>query len=75
MVRALLRFGSENFDLLEILRRGPDAWNQWREKNPNQEINLSGADLSGADLHGADLHNAKLSSAKLNGADLRSADL
>ena len=53
-------------------------FNQWREEQPDSDINLSGADLSGADLRGAklswaDLRGAKLSWADLSGADLRGA--
>lgn len=30
MVRTGIGISSGNLDLLEILLRGPDAWNQWR---------------------------------------------
>ena len=39
---------------------GIKRWNEWREKNPNDDILLDGADLSGWYLEGADL-NAWLS--------------
>ncbi len=60
-------------------------WNLWRAKNPQQVVDLSGAnlseaplsgaDLSGADLSGADLSRAMLIGAYLIGADLSRADL
>ncbi len=45
---------------LEILKRGVDAWNRWREKNYGLSIDLSGADLRDANLRGADLSGANL---------------
>jgi uncharacterized protein YjbI with pentapeptide repeats len=68
-----------------MLRQGSDAWNAWREGNPDitpdlSEADLSEADLSRADLRGANLNRAhfdgaNLSEADLSGADLRRADL
>lgn len=55
---------------LSLLRRDSDAWNAWREQNPDLR-----PDLSGADLHGADLLGAKLNGAELTHADLTHADL
>ena len=75
---------------LEILKSGVEAWNKWREANPDERVDLRSADLRGADLRGADLRganlyranliradliNAYLSGATLRGADLSSADL
>jgi len=50
-------------------------WNQWRDKNPDVLINLSGANLYGANLYGADLRGADLYDADLSGVDLSGADL
>jgi uncharacterized protein YjbI with pentapeptide repeats len=54
-----------NDEHVAMLRKGVDAWNEWRRQNlpllfqPDfAEANLSGADLSGAVLSGADLSNA-----------------
>ncbi len=47
------------------LRKDVDAWNQWREKNPNIKPDLNGADLNGADLTGAKLTGAKLNRTRL----------
>ncbi|MBD2682220.1 MULTISPECIES: pentapeptide repeat-containing protein [Nostoc] len=52
------------------LKEGVEAWNNWRDKNLN--INL---DLIGAYLIGAYLSEANLSNANLNGADLSQANL
>ena len=75
---------------LEILNRGVDAWNEWREQNPDVApdlvdanlvgrtligINLQGADLSGANLRLATLSGANLSQANLTKADASRADL
>jgi hypothetical protein len=75
---------------LEILRRGVDGWNMWREVNLGtvanfREAQLSGGqlvdvdfrytDLSGADLTQAILFNADLDHADLSGANLRGANL
>ena len=35
---------------VEILGRGVDEWNEWREENLDAEVDLSNADLSGIDL-------------------------
>jgi len=60
---------------LAILRKGVDAWNAWRERNPSVDINLRKANLMGANLSGAYLKYVDLSSANLRGADLSYADL
>ena len=59
---------------LTILNQdGVEAWNKWREKNPDIEIDLSDANLSDVDLSGADLSVADLSGANLSEANLREA--
>lgn len=75
---------------LAIIKKGVEAWNNWRAENPDELIdmndadlsnaNLSGCNLSGAwlnksDLSGANLTNANLSDANLDGADLQKAFL
>jgi len=64
-----------NQEHLEILMKGVDVWNKWREDNPNVKVDLSGANLSGADLFGANLIHADLRGADLRGTILRRAIL
>ena len=75
-----------NEEQLRILREeGVEAWNKWREENPELKIDLlradlcdadlGGANLVGAHLLGADLEGANLRGAKLRGANLQDADL
>jgi len=72
---------------IEILRRGPRAWNAWREDNPSQNPILDYAALSlgerqfGAinggpiNLRSASLRGAVLRFATLSRANLEAADL
>jgi hypothetical protein len=39
-----------NPEHLKILKQGVEAWNKWREENPDFRPNLSGADLREAHL-------------------------
>ena len=61
--------------LLELLKNDVNKFNQYREENPQQEIDFSHEDLSGADLFGADLNGVDLIGADLRGANLIWADL
>jgi len=60
---------------LEVLRQGVQAWNEWREQNPEVEPDLAGADLSKADLKEADLRETDLRWADLTAANLQAANL
>ena len=75
---------------LARLKKGVEGWNEWREKNPTTELdlsraylsraylsraNLSGVDLSGVDLSGVDLSGVDLSGVDLSGAILSGVDL
>ena len=60
---------------IDLLLKDVNAWNEWREANPDIEIDLRRADLGGADLTGADLRDANLTEAYLGGADLSAAGL
>ncbi len=51
---------------LKTLRRGVEAWNVWREKNPDARPDLRDADLTDADLTDADLTHADLTHADLS---------
>jgi len=64
-----------NEEHLKILKQGVAAWNQWREKNPDIQPDLTKANLSKANLIEADLRRADLSEADLSEADLRGAKL
>ena len=74
-----------NEEHVKILKQGVEAWNEWREKNPQMtpdlsKANLIMADLSGANLNkavliGADLIMTNLSGEKLIGANLSGANL
>ena len=69
-----------NEEHLKILRQGVEVWNQWRERNPDIQPSLKGADLRGvnlrkANLRGADLRQADLSGASLWQTNLSGADL
>ena len=54
---------------------GMRNWNEWRGKNPYQEIHLNDASLNSAKLRGANLHSANLSIANLRTSNLRHANL
>jgi len=65
---------------IEILCEGVDAWNRWREQNPEvrpdlRKAKLANRDLSGVDLSNADLDFAELTSVILVGARLDGADM
>jgi uncharacterized protein YjbI with pentapeptide repeats len=69
-----------NKELLQILVKGVNSWNQWRQDNPDKVLNLTdayltGAHLTGADLRGAHLTGAHLSDANLNDVVIFDADL
>src|SRR2546430_1898533 len=57
-----------------LLKLGVDAWNAWRQGNPDIRPDLWGTDLRGADLRGADLREANLFRADLGDAILNRAD-
>lgn len=69
-----------NSEHLNLLQQGVDAWNEWRERNPEIIPDLSGTSLIEADFGGANLRNVTLSGADwyeatLNSSDLTGADL
>lgn len=68
-------FAMANEDILKILMQGVEVWNEWRSRNSEGELDLSGADLSGTDLFGAEFFEANLSGANLRGANLVEAHL
>jgi hypothetical protein len=65
---------------LEILKRGAEVWNEWRNKHVDvrpdlRDAQLRGSDLSWANLCKSDLRRADLSRVDFRGADLRESDL
>jgi uncharacterized protein YjbI with pentapeptide repeats len=60
---------------LEILRKGVEAWNKWREENRDIDPDLSYATLNHTNLSYANLSYANLSHAKLNYTNLGYANL
>ncbi len=64
-----------NEEHLEILGKGVEEWNAWREENVKARPDLSRANLSNTNLSDADLSDANLSFANLSGANLSGARL
>ena len=64
-----------NWQHLVMLKRGVNAWNEWRQKHPGIRPDLSHSFLNGVSLRGANLRWADLSEANLSQADLRWANL
>ena len=62
-------------DMVNLLRSGVQGWNEWRNKNPQEIIDLVEVDLEGAFLVGANLGHANLKCASLVGANLSEAIL
>jgi hypothetical protein len=60
---------------LAIIKKGVDAWNEWREKNRLIIVDLIGADLRNITLSGANLEKVELFEADLRGANLADANL
>jgi len=67
--------GMANQEHLAKLKEGVEAWNEWREKNPDLQPDLQGANLYRAQLQGANLEEAQLQGADLEEAQLQGADL
>ena len=62
---------------LELLRRGPRAWNEWRRRHPTTVPNLTQIALSAAERQMGPVHGGpiNLASARLRRASLRFATL
>lgn len=60
---------------LEILAKGVEEWNRWREHNPRITPDLTNAALAGADLRGADLVFADMGGIDFTEATLIEAEL
>ncbi|MEL6440500.1 MAG: pentapeptide repeat-containing protein [Cyanobacteria bacterium J06621_8] len=64
-----------NPEHVAIARKGSQFLNQWQDENPEERLDLRGADLIKADLIEANLKGANFREANLRGADLIGADL
>jgi len=62
-------------DQLQIIQNGVDAWNQYRKKNKDLEVDLFEADLGGYDFTGVDLTYSNLANANLTQVNFLRADL
>ena len=60
---------------LDLLSRGVQVWNRWRQNHPNIQPDFTLASLQGTDLRGANLRGANFQYASLRGANLRGANL
>lgn len=65
---------ANHYQLTLLTQGGVAAWNQWRQDNPESEIDLSEADLCNLNLSGVNFRRACLSGADLSGAKLDDAD-
>jgi len=59
---------------VELIRKGPDAWNRWRTDHDVVRPNLEDADLKDANIRGAMLRRAHLDRATLINTDLGAAN-
>jgi hypothetical protein len=60
---------------ITILSQGVEAWNKWREENPDVLIDLKGAKLMHMNLENANLANADLKEANLSFTNFKNANL
>ena len=64
-----------NPEHVAILQQGVEAWNKWRDENPNIKPDLSEAKLKEAKLSRANLTGVDFSNAFLSGSDFSKANL
>jgi len=60
---------------IAILSQGVEAWNKWREENPDVLIDLKSANLMHMDLENANLVEAELKRANFSFANFKNANL
>jgi uncharacterized protein YjbI with pentapeptide repeats len=60
-----------NPEHLAKLHEGAEAWNRWRQENPDVEVDLSQIDLQYTRTHPMDMSGYNLSGANLTGAHLK----
>jgi len=59
---------------IKLLTKGVDAWNRWRNDNPDAKIELYGVDLKGSSLKNVNLKGVNLNKSKFCGANLKGAN-
>lgn len=64
-----------NEEQLSILKQGVQAWNEWRQMHPTDEIDLRHADLDDINLNEANLNEVNLTEASLRRASFIGAYL
>jgi len=64
-----------NQEQLDILKKGVEVWNRWKEERQYLEIDLRGADFRKSKLRGVNLSSVDLREADFSGADLAWANL
>jgi len=64
-----------NKNHLDILKKGVNTWNKWREDNPDAKPDLTEATLQGANLREVNFQGVLLEDANLQRANLREANL
>ena len=62
-----------NAEHVKLASSGPEALDNWRENNPDTQLDLEGADLSNVNLAGTKIHEANLKGANLTKARLSKA--
>jgi len=65
----------KNYEPVQLIRSDIVKWNNWREDNPERNVDLSSANLSWAKLSGANFSGVELRDADLSGSDLSWANL
>ena len=60
---------------IAILSQGVEAWNRWREENPDVLIDLKNAKLMHMNLENANLAKADLKEANLSFTNFKNANL
>lgn len=61
MSQTQIESGLSHADILQLVLRGSDVWNQWRTENSHESINLPLADLSDASLSNTNLSHINFS--------------
>lgn len=64
-----------NPEHVEMLDKGVEDWNRWREENPSAIPDLKNANLTGADLRYYELGDVNMKGAKLDNANLTNCNL